>query len=605
MNQDDIRQFELLATLDRIRTRVENWANEPLAWEPGLRCQALMKHLLERVATLQIRYEAPLVVATFGGTGTGKSALVNALVGEEVSSSGRQRPTTRKPKLIVHSEIDLSVLSLPLDQVEIVQRDNPVLRDIMILDCPDPDTNEGQESGTNLDRLRKLLPFCDVLLVVSTQQKYRSARVADELLAAAAGCRMLFVQSHADLDEDIRDDWRNVLASQFDVPEIYFVDSLQALQERKQGNWPAGEFGQLLDLLTTQLGASERVRVRRVNVVDLLRSGFERCLEILSSERSKLHNLSRALDEQRDRFSARMAEHLKQELLTSHGLWERRLLASVTEHWGLSPFSACLKLYQGMGSLLASLTFFRARNTAQMAILGTVQGKRWLNQMRSEQRADEVLERVSQFGLDESSLREAELIVHGHAADAGFETSLTKSQSMEELRKEASAVGSQFVIDAGERIDDSIEKLAARNSRISIRWWYEFLFAAYLLFVLYRVGRNFFYESFWLNVPLLDGNFYLAAGLFLLLWSGVLVIAFTRRLRRGVRGEVQDLIAKLVEQKLAHGLYPDLERAISRTDRWIDDAEHLTMELNRVRNEIAVTSQLGGRSNDFVATSEA
>ena len=60
-------------------------------------------------------------------------------------------------------------------------------------------------------RLRAILPKCDVLLVTATQQKYRSARVADELAAAARGAHVVFVQTHADLDDDIRDDWRQVL----------------------------------------------------------------------------------------------------------------------------------------------------------------------------------------------------------------------------------------------------------------------------------------------------------------------------------------------------------------------------------------------------------
>ena len=65
--------------------------------------------------------------------------------------------------------------------------------------------------SSNLARLRAILPHCDVLLVTATQQKYRSARVADELAAAARGAHLVFVQTHADLDADIRDDWRRVL----------------------------------------------------------------------------------------------------------------------------------------------------------------------------------------------------------------------------------------------------------------------------------------------------------------------------------------------------------------------------------------------------------
>lgn len=595
MSDDDLQQLELLSTLDRLRERVVDWSSASLNWEPALRCQSFITRVLSRVETLQFRYEAPLVVATFGGTGTGKSTLVNAIVGEEVSSSGRQRPTTRKPKLIVHSETDLKLLNLPLEQVDLIQRDAAVLKDIIILDCPDPDTNEESEVDSNIERLRKLLPFCDVLLVVSTQQKYRSARVSDEMLAAAAGCRMIFVQTHAELDEDIRDDWRSTLSSDYDVPELFFVDSLKAMQERQRNEYPSGDFGKLLDLLTKRLGASERIRIRRANIVDLLQEGLKRCVEICNARTSQLDGLDRALVEQRDQLSQRMGNQLKKELLTSHGLWERRLLNSVTDHWGASPFSVCLRLYNGLGGLLASLTLFRARSTAQLAILGTVQGKRWLENFRKEQRAEETLDRISRFGLDESHLREAGIVISGHAAEAGFDSSVTTEQSLDRLREKAVAVEQQFVLDAGQRIDESIDVLAHKNSKLWVRCWYEFLFAVYLIFVLYRVGYNFFYASFLGDAELLASDFYLAAGLFLLLWSGLLVIAFTRRLRRGMRGRVEKLVTEMVDQKLESGLFPGLEHSLIRTRRWIKEGEQLAAEIDCVRNEIAEVPHLGSK----------
>ncbi|NOX56833.1 MAG: hypothetical protein GXP27_20810, partial [Planctomycetes bacterium] len=254
MTRSEMEQLELLAELDTLTTRLAEWANESTAWEPIRRCQTLMQRVLRRVQTLRVRWDAPLVIATFGGTGTGKSALINALLGRECTPTGRQRPTTRQPILIVHTDTDLNSLDVPLEDVKVVRSPSPVLKDIALLDCPDPDTTDairteeprrvlatpvnapasnaatevaagvdpvsaptvetadqpnappagssapsirsasavvqaegsGQHS-TNLQRLRRLLPHCDVLIYTTTQQKYRSARVSEELRQAATG----------------------------------------------------------------------------------------------------------------------------------------------------------------------------------------------------------------------------------------------------------------------------------------------------------------------------------------------------------------------------------------------------------------------------------
>ena len=600
MRHSELSQIELLASIDDLRQQVGSWVAQPTDWEPMRRCQSLLSRVLQRVENLRIRLEAPLVVATFGGTGTGKSSLVNALVGEECSRSGRQRPTTKKPILIAHSETELSVLGLPLDEVEVVQRDADLLRDVIILDCPDPDTNEEGTPGSNLDRLRTLLPYCDVLLYVSTQQKYRSARVSTELLSAASGCRMIFVQTHAELDEDIREDWRATLGAEFEVPEVFFVDSLRAMKEQQAGQRPSGEMGRLIEMLSTQLGTSSRVQIRRANVADLLQAGLARCQEILAAKMPGVKGLSAALVEQKEALSARMAGRLRDELLSGRSLWERRLLSDVTDRWGISPFSSVLSLYNGLGGIVASLTLFRARTTVQMAVLGTIHGARWLGEKRKEQEAESSLSRVSSFGLDDAVLRESEIVIEGHVRQAGFSAELLSRGTIDDLRRQAAAVEDQFVGNAGQHVEEIIHSLANQNSKPWVRGLYELLFMAYLGFVLLRVGKNFFVDSLWYDTELLSGDFYLAAGLFLILWTGLLVISFTRRLRSGLNSHVERLVGRMVESKLATGLFPMLEDATRDAESADTQIVHLAEQTAELRNELAGSSHLGVQRSQAV-----
>ena len=102
MPAPELAQLKMLAQVDDLLLKLRKWSEPDSAWQPFTECRALVRRLQDRVETLRIRLECPLIVATFGGTGTGKSALVNALVGKESTVSGRERPTTRKPILIAH-----------------------------------------------------------------------------------------------------------------------------------------------------------------------------------------------------------------------------------------------------------------------------------------------------------------------------------------------------------------------------------------------------------------------------------------------------------------------------------------------------------------------
>jgi len=560
----ELAQMELLANVDELIARLSAWSTEPSPWEAVQQSQALVRRLLSRLEPLRARVEAPLVVATFGGTGVGKSTLVNALVGKEVTSSGRQRPTTTTPIVLAHPQTDLNAYELPLakggDELQVVRVEAALLRDIIIIDCPDPDTSEVETTSSNLARLHRLLPYCDVLLYVGTQQKYRSARVSNELLQAASGCRLVFIQSHADVDSDIRDDWRKHLSSHFEIADMFFVDSRQAFQEQQSGIRPTGEFGRLIDLLLHELSTTQRVRIRRGNLMGLVNEVLEHAQSTLTQHAPLVERLEKALSEQRRRTTERMASRLQDELLVSRGLWERRLLGQVTQMWGYSPFASVLRLWHSQASLLASFSLMRSQTTAQMALVGLVHGTRWMTSRQQETDAEKRLESLTSLGLTDSELREAQIVIAGHVHSAKLDRPPIDASTLENLRSAASEVQMEFLTDASRRIDALILDAAKRNSHWFTRFRYEIGFAILPAFLLYRVGRNFFYDSFWLEKPLLDTNFYIPAALFLVFWAGAFVMAYTWRLRRGLQRRIESLARELAGLKAGAGLFPDLEQ---------------------------------------------
>ena len=583
----ELAQMELLAHVDDLIARLGAWVAEPTPWEPVQQSQALVKRLLQRLEPLRARVEAPLVVATFGGTGVGKSSLVNGLVGREVTTAGRERPTTTLPIVLAHPQTDLSTYHLPLDagddELQIVRVETPLLRDIVIIDCPDPDTTEAETASSNLARLHRLLPYCDVLLYVGTQQKYRSARVSDELLQAANGCRIVFIQSHADLDSDIREDWRKHLSPQFEIAEMFFVNSRQALQEQQNGIRPTGEFGRLLDLLMQELSATQRVRIRRSNLLGLVHEVLTHAREVLGNHAPLVARLEQALAEQRHRTTERMADRLQEELLVSRGLWERRLLGQVTDMWGYSPFASMLKLWHGQASLLASFSLMRSQTTAQMALVGLVHGTRWLTSQQQEHEAERRLDSLSSLGLTDSELREAQMVISGHVHAAKLERPLQEAGALDHLRHSAAELQLEFLTDAARRIDILILEAAKRHSHWTTWLLYEVLFILLPGFLLYRVGRNFFYDSFWLEKPLLDTNFYIPALLFFVCWAAAFVISYTARLRRGLTSRIEDLAHELAGVQASVGLFPELEQRCAEFGRHRERLDQFTANVDSIR----------------------
>jgi hypothetical protein len=136
-----------------------------------------------------------------------------------------------------------------------------------------------------------------------------------------------------------------------------------------------------------------------------------------------------------------------------------------------------------------------------------------------------------------------------------------------------------------------------------IQYRYEGLFLVYLVFLVGRIGHNFFWSSFLAPIlgmsskaePLLAVDFYIPAVIFLVLWSGTLVLSFTWQLRRGLSDRIHHLAQLMVESRISEGLFPDLDgtcHEIVREDRIVTELLERTSEFRRHLAES--TAFLGG-----------
>ena len=296
------------AGFDDLVTGLSRWSGALPDWPPARRVRAEWEEVAPRLDRARRELARVLVVGVIGGTGTGKSTLVNALAGRDVSPAGDvARPTTVAPVVVVARDVDCSWLALDEVGARVVTSDAAAVANIVLVDCPDPDT---QGPGTplpaggpqrpsthnhNRDILERILPACDVLLLVATAQKYRSWSVASEVAAFAPGRPLLFVQTHASRDADIRDDWRRELERQgIEAPAIHRGDGLEAARRAAAGLEPEPGFAGLVKAIDEELVGRAARRVRRTGALDLAGWFLHQALGQLSPLRQPVADLSAA-----------------------------------------------------------------------------------------------------------------------------------------------------------------------------------------------------------------------------------------------------------------------------------------------------------------------
>ncbi len=116
-------------------------------------------------------FHRPLVAAFFGGTGVGKSSLLNRLAGQAIAKVGVERPTSREVSIYLHESLHIRQLpaGFPVDRVRVARHADEKRRQVLWIDMPDIDSTE----SSNRDLVVDWLPHIDVLIYVVSPERYR------------------------------------------------------------------------------------------------------------------------------------------------------------------------------------------------------------------------------------------------------------------------------------------------------------------------------------------------------------------------------------------------------------------------------------------------
>ncbi len=138
----------------------------------------------------------PLIVAFMGGTGVGKSSLLNRLAGKAIAKAGIERPTSREVTLFHHKDITINNLpeKLPVEKIRIAQHDDESKKNIVWIDMPDFDSTE----QSNKALVFEWLPHIDVLIYVVSPERYRDEKAWRLLLSEGNRHAWVFVLNQWD-----------------------------------------------------------------------------------------------------------------------------------------------------------------------------------------------------------------------------------------------------------------------------------------------------------------------------------------------------------------------------------------------------------------------
>lgn len=274
---------------------------------------------VERLARLVHEMDELFLLVIVGEYNAGKSTFINALLGDDVFETG-DLPTTRAISILRHGDPrppeaigDHTYLHhYPLD----------VLRDLEIVDTPGTNSIERMEEEIT----RGFVPRADlVLFVTSLLQPLTASELAFLAVIREWGKKVIFVVNGVDRrnsDEQldrVREYLTREVASRLGDPSptTYFISALRTLQAKLHARGeraeaplpdPRDEFPALERYLLETLRETERVRLKLLSPLGVLRHVLDRTLESLGTRLEVVHADARVLGVVRQQLDAYGAE---------------------------------------------------------------------------------------------------------------------------------------------------------------------------------------------------------------------------------------------------------------------------------------------------------